>query len=992
MLVTDIMARLRTDTTGFNSGMSSATKALSSFQSEATHSSNALASMMGVAKVAAGAATTAITAASTALVGLGVKGVQGTASMEQLKIAMVGIFEGAGKSAQDAYDYLDRLQKFAATTPFEFPELAETSKKLMAVGYDGDQVINMLTAMGNAAAAAGKSGDSVIRLANALQRVKGSGRLTGETIMMMSDAMPTFNARAAIASKLYGGDMTAAMKALESGTVDADAAIGALIDGMKELAGAEGAMDRQSKTLIGIMSTFKDEVNMAMVKGLEPALPALEDALVKLIEPISSFTKNFGAALGPALASLTNAAAPALIQLAEVLGPVLGQIVSALGPALQGLLPVVSSIVKLFGSFLSVVAKPLSVLFQYLSPQILALVDALGTQLLGAMNQLMPAMYPLTFALIDIFKANLPVIQSMLQLALAVTPLITILATFTANVVSLAQSAGILTPIIFALVGSLLAMKVVSAVSAGITMLSDALLGARLVWQALTLQVDAETVATTGNVIAMKAASIAALVQKGALIAASVAAGIMTAAQWALNVAMDANPIGLIILAIVALIAAFVLAYTKIDWFRNFIDGAFSFIFNAISTVFNWVKDNWQKIGVILLGPIAWAVAAIIANWDKITSFFTEFVPKMMEFGKNLIEGLVKGMAGLQSKVLDTVKDIVMGPVNKVKEWLGIASPSKKMKAIGVNFGEGFALGISSKIKASGEAAQSMGEHSAARLVEGIGDGVKQAVFRVGEHGGAMLRDILPKPDALVAGDYKGKTPDTKPKSGSGPAKRLADIYVFGKLMGKKYGSGFADGYKTIRSVVQDQVDAMHSAAQALVDAAKSVSENMKDFGKFSAATAPDNSMLTAEGFIQSMNERIGLISDFNKQLKQLSSLKLNKDVFAEIVNAGPMAGSRMAAALLAGGAEAISAINSSQKALEAASTATSDLFLQGTAGTTLAYQQAQAGMTVEFTKDSVQVNVGAGASAADAETIRKAVVSGIQQGLAAAKKAAAAG
>lgn len=75
---------------------------------------------------------------------------------------------------------------------------------------------------------------------------------------------------------------------------------------------------------------------------------------------------------------------------------------------------------------------------------------------------------------------------------------------------------------------------------------------------------------------------------KASTLAGSVATGVATAAQWAWNIALDANPIGIVIIAIVALVGVFVLLWNKCDWFRNFWIGLWHIIQNAAKAVADW--------------------------------------------------------------------------------------------------------------------------------------------------------------------------------------------------------------------------------------------------------------------------------------------------------------------------------------------------------------------------------------------------------------------
>lgn len=147
-----------------------------------------------------------------------------------------------------------------------------------------------------------------------------------------------------------------------------------------------------------------------------------------------------------------------------------------------------------------------------------------------------------------------------------------------------------------------------------------------------TAALKANTAAVLGNDVATKRSVVSLVAQKVALIASRAATLVATAAQWLWNIAMMANPVGLIILAIVALIAIFVLLWQKCDWFRNFWIGAWNVIWGAIKFVWDWVKDNWPLLLVIITGPIGWAVGIIIAYWDEIKAGFRAVVNFIVEW------------------------------------------------------------------------------------------------------------------------------------------------------------------------------------------------------------------------------------------------------------------------------------------------------------------------------------------------------------------------
>ena len=69
-----------------------------------------------------------------------------------------------------------------------------------------------------------------------------------------------------------------------------------------------------------------------------------------------------------------------------------------------------------------------------------------------------------------------------------------------------------------------------------------------------------------------------------------------SAAQAALNLVMSANPIGIVVTAIAALVAAFVTAYKTNDEFREKVDAAWEAIKSKIQAVTDWIKQRMDEL------------------------------------------------------------------------------------------------------------------------------------------------------------------------------------------------------------------------------------------------------------------------------------------------------------------------------------------------------------------------------------------------------------
>jgi len=123
-------------------------------------------------------------------------------------------------------------------------------------------------------------------------------------------------------------------------------------------------------------------------------------------------------------------------------------------------------------------------------------------------------------------------------------------------------------------------------------------MGALAVW----VQQNADLVRTLGIVVGVLAAAILAVNIAFQLWSAAVK--VATAVQWALNAALSANPIGLVILAVIALVAAIVLLWNRSETFRRVVTQAFQAVLAVVRSVVSTIMGIFRALAPVLLLPI----------------------------------------------------------------------------------------------------------------------------------------------------------------------------------------------------------------------------------------------------------------------------------------------------------------------------------------------------------------------------------------------------
>lgn len=230
------------------------------------------------------------------------------ASFESTTIA----FETMLGSAEKARDLLADLTTFAVVTPYEMPAILQATRGLVQFGERGDELMETLEILGNAAS--GTSTDFGL-LALIFNQIRGVGKLLTQDFRQLST-------RGVISlqdiADHFGVATDEAQKMLSEGKISFED-VRNILKAMSEEGGRfANMMEKQSESLGGLWSTLSDNINIAkrvLGQGLAPAAKTVVRWLIRMTESLAN--------INPSLASVAG--------LIVGLGGGLGVVTTALG-------------------------------------------------------------------------------------------------------------------------------------------------------------------------------------------------------------------------------------------------------------------------------------------------------------------------------------------------------------------------------------------------------------------------------------------------------------------------------------------------------------------------------------------------------------------------------------------------------------------------------------------------------------------------------------
>lgn len=291
------------------SALKSANNGMDSFGKSASSTGSGLTAALTKSQLLASAISTLSTAALSGAKQFVSMGIEYNAQIESYRVGLTNML-GDAEAANAA---MQAIQEDAARTPFSVDSLTQANQLLISAGENAEYSRKVIMALGDAVSATGGGNAELERMSANLQQIANVGKASAIDIKQFAYA--GINIYQVLAD--YTGK---SVQEVQDMTVSYDLLSAALISASEEGGRYYGAMETQSQTMNGRVSTLKDNVSQlaglmtgdlssgigVVISNLNDMTVAaidayktdgwkgLGDAILDLDNPISAIIKKFG--------------------------------------------------------------------------------------------------------------------------------------------------------------------------------------------------------------------------------------------------------------------------------------------------------------------------------------------------------------------------------------------------------------------------------------------------------------------------------------------------------------------------------------------------------------------------------------------------------------------------------------------------------------------------------------------------------------------------
>lgn len=327
------------------------------------------------------------------------------------------------------------------------------------------------------------------------------------------------------------------------------------------------------------------------------------------------------------------------------------------------------------------------------------------------------------------------------------------------------------------------------------------------------------------------------------------------------------------------------------NFIENFVMGIAQTIHN-IGVFVGWITsgvDEADRLAIAANGNFAekfiLLIADVINGIKEAVKWFGKLIEKISKFnpvsvGKNIIDGIAKGIVGKKSVADDAVKVVTDGIQEEAQTELGIHSPSKVFKGYGGYIVEGLANGISAAKDLAVNAIQSVSD-----AVKAIGSQLADDNYGLRDGSISLSVDASGKSMMETANALKRTMRTTNDSFGGWFKKMKTDLGDFTEGINAvtKAGKDISNGFKS-------SIDALAAASKSILnthDGFVSAVSDIRSFVKKSVAEIENeyqyNGFFGATGLaIQKAFEGVYLV--FNKVSTAVKSVSDTIDSVKNVI------------------------------------------------------------------------------------------------------------
>lgn len=348
---------------------------------------------------------------------LGGMAIKSAADMESMQVA----WETLLGSTEAAKDRMAELKEFAATTPFEIPEVMQASRQLQVFGGTTLATGDNLRMVGDIAAGTQQPFTDVAMWIGRTYDAMKSGQPFGEAAMRLQEM------------GALSGDGRRKLEELAAGVKDGSITMNQAWKGTGNVFGQfSGLMEKQSQTTAGQWSNLMDnlgqtlvgigEIMLPFVKtligGMNDALPAIRETLINVFQTAGPIIGNVIGGIAGVLGNIVGW----ITQNWPTISSIIGGVMERIGAVIQAVAPIIGAVFNYISTnVLPALLQAFNAVSGWVSahwPQISSIIQKAGQIIVGVITALWPIIEQTAKAVLPIlgaaFEAVMPFIDGLL--------------------------------------------------------------------------------------------------------------------------------------------------------------------------------------------------------------------------------------------------------------------------------------------------------------------------------------------------------------------------------------------------------------------------------------------------------------------------------------------------------------------------------------------------------------------------------------------------